>query len=440
MPWNEPGSDGPDNDDNWGRHKDRRDDRRRGQRDRPPDLDEIFREAKSRFDAMFGGNRGNDNEPSPRRGGGNGGGDRGANDDGGGFSVNLPGGGMLGLILAVGVGAWLFSGIYTVDQGQQAVELRFGKYHETNGAGLHWHIPTPFESVEVINAQRVNTVEVGYRKGSSSLTTVPREALMLTQDENIIDIQFAVQYDIKSPTDLLFNVSEYSSANMADSVVRQATESAVREIVGRSTMDFAITEGRARLASETKSLVQRILDRYQTGINIRTVEMQNAQPPSQVKNAFDDVVRAREDEERIKNLAQAYANDIIPKARGFAARITEEAEAYKAATVAQAEGRASRFTQVLDEYSKAPEVTRDRLYIEAMEEVLSKSSKMMIDQQGGDAVMYLPLDQLIRDRNNASRNQPPLTGFSAIPQPADTQGGDGTDIGGGRDTNRTGRN
>ena len=228
---------------------------------------------------------------------------------------------------------------------------------------------------------------------------------MLTQDENIIHIQLAVQYDIKDPTDLLFNVSEYNSRELADDVVRQATESAIREIVGRSTMDFAITEGRAQLASETKSLVQEILDRYETGINIVTVEMQDAQPPEQVQDAFADVVRAREDEERLKNLAEAYANDIIPKARGFSARIIQEAEAYKASTIARAEGETARFNQVLDEYSKAPGITRDRLYLETMEQVFSNSSKMVIDQKsGGNNVMYLPLDQLLRGRDAQARS------------------------------------
>ena len=424
MPWNQPGSNGPDDKDSdkdpskdpWGR----REGQRRGRVDGPPDLDEILKEAKNRFDSFFGGGR------------------RGSNGDGGSRSVNLPGGGLIGLGLLVAVGFWLFSGVYTVDQGEQAIELRFGAYHETNDAGLHWHIPSPFESVEVINTQNVNTVEVGYRKGASSLSTVPREALMLTEDENIIDVQFAVQYDIKDPTALLFNVSEFNQRNMAETVVRQATESAVREIVGRNTMDFAITEGRARLAAETKGLVQGILDLYETGINIRTVEMQNAQPPSQVKNAFDDVVRAREDEVRIKNLAEAYANDILPKARGFAARIKQEAEAYKASTVAQAEGQASRFEQVLSEYAKAPAVTRDRLYLEAMEEVLSNSSKLMIDQQGGDSVMYLPLDQLLRDRN-VSRPSRPLSGFPAVNQSADGQS-NGDASGSARSTDRTGRN
>lgn len=412
MPWNQPGSDGPDDKDPWGR--------RRAGGDGPPDLDKIFREARNRLNSLFGGGR------------------RGGNGDGSNKRINVPGGGIIGLALLVGAGFWLFSGVYTVDQGEQAIELRFGRYQESKGAGLHWHIPTPFESVTIINTQHVNTVEVGYRKGTSSISTVPREALMLTEDENIIDVQFAVQYDVKDPTDLLFNVSEFNNRNMAETVVRQATESAVREIVGRSTMDFAITEGRAQLASETKSLVQRILDRYQTGINVRTVEMQNAQPPSQVKNAFDDVVRAREDEERIKNLAQAYANDIIPKARGFAARITQEAVAYKASTVAKAEGNASRFEQVLNEYAKAPGVTRDRLYLEAMEEVLSNSSKMLIDQQGGNSVMYLPLDQLLRDRN-VSRPNRPLSGFTAANQSAAGQSG-GQGSGSSRSTNRTGRN
>ncbi len=386
MPWNQSES-GGNNNDPWGQR-----DRRRASQQGPPDLDDIFRQAKEHIDKLL------DKLFGRRKGGGtsNGSGDN-QSDDG-----NFAGNGMLILLLVIGLGFWVFTGVYTVDQGEQAIELRFGKYAETNNAGLHWHIPTPFESVEIINTQNVNTVEVGYRKGGRTIQSVPREALMLTQDENIIDIHFAVQYDIKDPTDLLFNVSEYNSRDLADSVVRQATESAVREIVGRNTMDFAITEGRAQLASETKILVQDILDRYQTGINVRTVEMQNAQPPEQVKDAFDDVVRAREDEERLKNLAQAYANDIIPKARGFSARIMQEADAYKASIIAKAEGEISRFDQVLNEYNKAPKITRDRLYLETMEQVFSRSSKMVIDQpDGGNNVMYLPLDQLLKNRGQS---------------------------------------
>ena len=217
---------------------------------------------------------------------------------------------------------------------------------------------------------------------------------------------------------------------------RKATAS---RIVGRNTMDFAITDGRAQLAAETKSLMQTILDRYQTGINIRTVEMQDAQPPEQVRAAFDDVVKAREDEQRLINLAEAYANDVIPKARGFAARITQEAEAYKASTIAQAEGEASRFSQVLDEYTKAPQVTRDRLYLEAMEEVLSQSSKLVIDQQGGNSLMYLPIDQLMKNRgsNVGSSN------FGSSQSSAVTESLTGQDTqfrNSSRNVNRTGRN
>jgi len=277
--------------------------------------------------------------------------------------------------------------------------LRLGEYKRTTEAGLHWHVPSPIDSVDIINVQSVNTVEVGYRsRGGTNSTTVPREALMLTKDENIIDIQFAVLYDIKSPTDLMFNVSEPIEA-----VVRQATESAVRETIGQNTMDFAITEGRAVIATQTQTLLQQILDRYKTGINVRSVEMQDAQPPLEVKDAFDDAVRAREDEQRLKNLAEAYANDVIPRARGLAVRVTQEAEAYKASVIANAEGDASRFDQILAEYSKAPEVTRDRLYIDAMQNVLGNTSKMVIDQkQGGNSVMYLPLDKMIENSRNSS--------------------------------------
>ncbi len=396
MPWNKPGSG---DDDPWG--QDNR--RKSGRNQAPPDLDEVIRQAKDRIDSMFSRRKG--------RGSGNGGGDgdgsSGGSGSGSGGLVPIMG------ILVVAFGFWIFTGFYTVDQGEQAIELRFGKYQETNDAGLHFHIPTPFETVEIVNTQNVNTVEVGYRESGRSIQSVPREALMLTQDENIIDIQFAVQYDVKNPTDLLFNVSEYNPRDLADLVVRQATESAVREIVGRNRMDFAITEGRAQLASETKVLVQEILDRYETGINIRTIEMQNAQPPEQVKDAFDDVVRAREDEVRLKNLAQAYANDIIPKARGFAARIMQEAEAYRASVIAKADGETARFEQVLTEYTKAPNITRDRLYLDTMEEVFSRSSKMVIDQpSGGNNVMYLPLDQLLRDRNQTSGRSGDLSGQS----------------------------
>lgn len=396
MPWNQPGSGG--DRDPWGQKDGSKNGARNGQdegpengggRNGPPDIDEVLRDAKNRIDSLFGGRRGGSS-------GGGGSGGRGRGSDG-------PSSSMIGLLLLVVVGVWVFSGFYTVDQGEAAIELRFGKYSETKDAGLRWHWPTPLESVEKVNTQNVNTVEVGYRDIGRGIQSVPREALMLTQDENIIDVRFAVQYDVKDPANLLFNVEEYNPRDLADEVVRGATESAVREIVGRNTMDFAITDGRAQLVSETEILLQDILDRYDTGVNIRTVEMQNAQPPAEVKDAFDDVVKAREDEQRLKNLAEAYANDIIPRARGFSARILQESEAYKASVTAKAEGESERFSQVLEEYAKAPGVTRDRLYIEAMEDVLSESSKIIIDQSGGNSLMYLPLDQLI-NRGGSQNN------------------------------------
>jgi len=364
MPWNQPGSD---NRDPWGQGN--------GQKG-PPDLDEVIRDLQKKLSNLFGG-RG-----SGRRSGGG---------KGPSFSPKA-----IGPILAVLAVLWLATGFYVVEQGEQAVELRLGAYKTIKEAGLRWHFPYPIESVELVNVQQIRTVEVGYRSSSrsSQIAGVPREALMLTADENIIDIHFAVQYDIKDPRDLLFNVAE-----SPDLVVRGATESAVREIVGRNTMDFAITGGRAEIAQETKILLQQILDRYDTGVNIKAVEMQNAQPPMEVKAAFDDAVKAREDEQRLKNEAEAYENDIIPRARGAAARLGQEAAAYRATVVAAARGEASRFLQVLNEYTKAPEVTRDRLYLDAMQDVYANSTKLLIDQgDGGNNVMYLPLDQLIRQR------------------------------------------
>ena len=357
----------------------------RGGNSGPPEIDDILGDIQdkfTRFFAKFSSGRkqpppSDPNSGSPRKGG----------------SRKL----LVTIALAVAAGVWLTSGLYVVEQGEQGVELRFGKYTNTTDAGLRWHIPFPVEEVLIVNVQKVNTVEVGYRvsERNRTITPVTREALMLTADENIIDIQFAVQYDIKDPKDLLFNVSDPLHL-----VVRQATESAVREIVGGNTMDFAITEGRAEIARDTKILLQEILDRYKTGVNVRAVEMQNAQPPAEVKAAFDDAVKAREDEERLKNEAEAYSNDVIPRARGQAARVLQEAEAYKASVIARAEGESSRFEQIYDEYRKAPEITRDRLYLESLEEVLNNSTKLIIDQQNGNNIIYLPLDQIIQRRNN----------------------------------------
>ncbi len=414
MAWNQQG---PENKDPWGQGN--------GQSG-PPDLDQVIRDLQKKLSGIFG--------KSSSRGGGGGGSGGGK---GKGLSLGRTGGSLLAIVV---VGLWIASGFYVVDQSEQGVELRFGKFQEVKPAGLRWHMPYPIELVEIVNVQQVRTVEVGYRTreggttrdGATQLVLVPREALMLTADENIIDIQFAVQYNIRDPRDLLFKVSE-----PADQVVRQATESAVREIVGRSSMDFVITGGRAEIAFETRELLQTILDRYETGITVRAVEMQNAQPPAEVKDAFDDAVRAREDEERLKNEAEAYANDIIPKSRGAAARIVQEAEAYKESVIATSQGEASRFLQVLEEYNLAPGVTRDRLYLEAMEEVLSRSTKLMVDQgSNSNNVMYLPLDQLIRRQQELAGTYAGSTGTSGIV----TQGSGASGLSqGSRDLDRTGR-
>jgi modulator of FtsH protease HflK len=335
----------------------------------PPDLDELWRNFNRKLDGLFG-----------RRGGGNGEGP-------GGPGAKRVGGGA-GLLLGLVAAIWIASGFYIVNEGQRGVVLRFGKYVETTQSGPRWHLPYPIESAEVVNLAQVRTVEVGYRNNVKS--KVLKESLMLTDDENIIDVQFAVQYVLKSAQDYLFN------SRGPDDAVLQAAETSVREIVGKSSMDFVIFEGRAEVAARAHKLMQEILDRYGTGINISKVTMQNAQPPEQVQAAFDDAVKAGQDRERQKNEGQAYANDVIPKARGAAARLTEEAEGYRQRVIEQAEGDASRFRQVVTEYNKSPQVTRDRLYIDAMQQVLSNTSKVLIDQKAGGNLLYLPLDKIMQ--------------------------------------------
>jgi len=351
------------NDPQWGR-------RPGGNNQGPPDLDEIWRNLNQKLNRLLGG-----------KGGGNG------ESPGGGPSAGAVGGGA-GLLIALIVVVWIASGFYIVNEGQRGVVLRFGKFVETTMPGPRWHLPYPVESAEVVNVAQVRTVEVGYRNTVKS--KVIKESLMLTDDENIIDVQFAVQYILKSPSDYLFN-----SRAPEDSVL-QAAETSIREIVGRNSMDFVIFEGRAEVAARAQKLMQGILDRYGTGISISKVTMQNAQPPEQVQAAFDDAVKASQDRERQKNEGEAYANDVIPKARGMAARLMQEAEGYRARVVEQSQGDASRFRQVVTEYSKAPQVTRDRLYIDAMQQIMSNTSKILIDQKNGGNLLYLPLDKLMQ--------------------------------------------
>ncbi len=362
MAWNKPGNGNSGNRDPWGSGS--------GPRQGPPDLDEIVRNIQNRLSGLFGGGKGG---------------------GGGKVGIGKAGGIGVGVIIAIVAGLWLLSGFYVVKQAERGVVLRFGKLQEVTEAGLHWRLPFPVDSVEKVDVQNVFQMEVGYRSDARTgrVSQVPKEALMLTEDENIVDIEFAVQYRISNAADYLFNVKD------PETTIGQATESAIREIVGKSTLDFVITEGRADVANNTQIVLQKILDRYKTGIFITTAKMQKAQPPEQVKAAFDDAVKAREDEQRFKNEAQAYANDILPRARGKAARLVQEGEGYKVSVIARAEGDARRFTQIATEFAKAPEVTRERLYLETMEDVLSNSTKVFIDQKGGNNILYLPLDKIV---------------------------------------------
>jgi membrane protease subunit HflK len=320
----------------------------------------------------------------------------------------MPSGGLVGLLIGALALVWVASGFYIIDTGQRGVVLRFGEYVETTEPGPRWHLPWPIESREVVNVDQVRTVEIGYRSDVKS--KVLRESLMLTDDENIIDLQFAVQYILKDPVDFLF-------VNRGpEETVLQVAETAMREIVGKNKMDFVLYEGRAEIAASAKVLLQQILDRYKTGISISQVTLQNIQPPEQVQAAFDDAVKAGQDRERLKNEAEAYFNDIVPRARGLASRLTEEAEGYKLSVIANSEGEASRFAQIFTEYQKAPQVTRQRMYLDTMQTVMNNTSKILVDQKGGNSLLYLPLDKL-----QQTVSQPYVAGPGALSQsPATT--------------------
>jgi membrane protease subunit HflK len=363
MAWNEPGGSGKK--DPWGG----------GNGDQgPPDLDEVVKKMQDKFGALFGSK------------GGKGG--------GGGSSGGRAGSLGIGLIVIVAAIVYALSGLYIIDEGKRGVVLQFGKYDKTTLPGLHWY-PRFIQTVETVDIEQIRDAAIGYRSsgGTRNATTrVERESLMLTQDENIVDIQLAVQYKVKNAGDYLFNVKD------PDITLRQATESAVREIIGKNKMDFVLTQGRSEIANRVHKLIQEILDRYQAGLQITSVNMQDAQPPEQVQAAFDDAVKAREDNVRQKNEAEAYANDIIPRAQGQAARKLEEANAYKEQVIAEANGEASRFDQIYTAYKKAPEVTRKRLYLESLESVLGNSSKVMVDVKGSNNLLYLPLDKIINQK------------------------------------------
>jgi membrane protease subunit HflK len=360
--------------------------------DGPPDLDEVFKDLGKKIDNIF--------KRKPRIVVDNNGG--GSNNGNGGSKQNLNGGDipLLPILLIVFL-IWLLTGFYIVDQGSRGVVLRFGEHIDVTQPGPRWHLPYPIETVEIVNQEQVRTIEVGYRSSNDLAANSQdlRESLMLTGDENIVDLQFAVQYNLKSVEDFIFN------NRSAETSVRAGAETAIREVVGKSKMDFVLYEGREEVAIRTKELMQQILDRYSTGINITSVTMQNAQPPEQVQAAFDDAVKAKQDLERQKNEGQAYANDVVPKAKGTAARLIAEAGAYKVSIENEALGNSSRFEQIMKEYERAPEVTKNRLFLEAQEEILSNVTKVIIDQKSGsNSLIYLPLDQIMKNNNRSSVN------------------------------------
>ena len=349
----------------------------------PPDLDEVWRDFNRKLSKLFGGSgKPGSNQPA---GGGN---------SGGSNPLQAPDmkqvGGGIGLIVVVAVLLWLASGFFIVPAGQQAAILQFGEFRRmTDADGFQWRAPYPIQSHEIVNLQQLRQVEIGYR--GNVKTKNLKEALMLTFDENIIDIQFAVQYRVQDAKLFLFE-----NRGSSEELVLQAAETAIREVVGRSAIDKVLYESKEGISQQTQTLIQNILDGYKSGITISNVTLQNAQPPEQVQAAFDNAVKAGQDRERFKNEAQAYANDVIPKAEGTAARLREEAQGYKQKVVAAAVGEAERFKSVLTEYEKAPRVTRDRMYLETMQQVMGNTSKIMMDVKQGSPLLYVPLDKLIQ--------------------------------------------
>lgn len=352
--------------------------RRPDNQDSPPDLDEVWRDFNKRLGSMFGKKGGGGQTPPPT------GGNR--------PPIKMPKGSpklFAGLMILV-IGFWLATGFVIVQEGQVAVVTRFGKYIKTLNPGLQWRLPAPIEHHQEVNIAQLRTFEVGFR-GSSRNKVLP-ESLMLTADESIVDVQYVVQYrlELNGAPDYLFNTVN------PDESVRQASETAMREIVGRKPMDFVLYSGRTEVASEVHELAQRILDRYKTGIQISTVAIQNVQPPEQVQAAFDDAVKAGQDRERQINEGNAYANKVLPEARGQVARMLQQAEGYKAKVLGDARGDSARFDSIVAEYAKAPSIMRDRLYISTFEDILSRTNKVMVDSKNNN-MLYLPLDQVTKN-------------------------------------------
>jgi modulator of FtsH protease HflK len=346
MPWNEPGKDK----DPWGQRNN----------DTPPDLDEVFKNLKKKLGGILGNGRGGS------------GGRNSGNDD---YT------GIILIALAAVIVVWLLSGVYIVDEGKRGVETRFGARSDVTQPGPHWRLPWPIDAVEM--------VDVG------AIRKINHNSQMLTEDENIVALSLEAQYNVKNAQNYVFEVRD------PDITLKQAAETAIREVVGRNSMDYIITDGRAEVASETKRIMQEILDSYQTGLNVLQVNLNEAQPPEEVQDAFADAIKAREDQQRIINEANAYRNDIVPKARGDAQAMREDAEAYRTQVVKSSEGETERFTKLLAEYQRAPDVTRERLYLETMEQIMSNNPKVLLDVKNGNNLTYLPLDKMIQ-RNSGS--------------------------------------
>jgi membrane protease subunit HflK len=356
MAWNEPGGG---NRDPWGSNQGGP-----GNQGGPPDLDEIVRKLQERIGGLFG---------SKGPGGGNGGGGPSARD------ISAKTIGIIGAGLFV---LWMLTGIYIVDPAERGVVLRFGAYVQTTAPGPHWHIPWPIERVEIVNVDEISSFS--------------HKAAMLTQDENIVDVELTVQSRIQDAANFLFQDQAPTKT------LRDATETVVRKTIGGAKLDFILTEGRSAVAAMIQQGVQDLMNEYKTGLLVTSVNMQPAKPPEQVKDAFDDAIKAREDKERLENKAEAYANEILPQARGEAARAIADAKAYRDRVIASAEGETSRFDAIRTEYEKSPEVTRERLYLDAIESVLTESNMVLIDVPQGNSLMYLPLDQIMRDHRATS--------------------------------------
>lgn len=360
--------------------------------DGPPDLDQVMRDLSKKINGLFGGSGGgkNNSEYQPVEN----------------TPINIP----ILPIIAILFLIWLATGFYIVEQGSKGVVMRFGKVLDgTTEPGPRWHLPYPIETVSVVNMEQVRRLEVGYRsngESTGSKSKQPKEALMLTEDENIIDLQFAVQYNLNNAKDYLFN------NRSTDDAVMSAAETSIREVVGKNKLDDLLQKG----LQDTSERMQIILDSYKTGVNIISVSLQSAQPPEEVQEAFEDVNRANQDNQRLINEGQAYANDVIPKARGTASRLLAESAGYKLKIESEAKGNASRFEQILAQYKNAPEVTRQRLYLDAQEQILSNVSKIVVDQKAGNSMLYLPLDKIMNATGGSTYQQSQSLG-SLNPQP-----------------------